>query len=39
MPPEQQHACGCVIGSDYPQPIVDHLVARRAALARYAEAG
>jgi deoxyribodipyrimidine photo-lyase len=39
MSPEQQHECGCVIGSDYPQPIVDHLVARRAALARYAEAG
>ena len=34
----QQRACGCVIGRDYPEPIVDHAEARRAALARYAAA-
>ena len=26
---------GCVIGEDYPEPIVDHKVAREEALARY----
>ena len=36
MPEEVQHACGCVIGRDYPEPIVDHAQARRAALERYA---
>ena len=30
--------CGCVIGVDYPWPIVDHATARREALARYAAA-
>jgi deoxyribodipyrimidine photo-lyase len=35
MPPEVQQQAGCVIGADYPEPIVDHLTARRAALARY----
>jgi deoxyribodipyrimidine photo-lyase len=39
MPPEVQEECGCVIGRDYPDPIVDHAVARRAALARYAAVG
>ena len=38
MPAEEQRACGCVIGRDYPEPIVDHAEARRAALARYAAA-
>jgi deoxyribodipyrimidine photo-lyase len=38
MPDEVQHACGCVIGRDYPEPIVDHAQARRAALERYASA-
>jgi deoxyribodipyrimidine photo-lyase len=28
MPPEQQRAAGCVIGRDYPAPIVDHLAER-----------
>ena len=28
--------CGCVIGIDYPPPIVDHATARREALERYA---
>ena len=38
MPEEAQRACGCVIGRDYPEPIVDHAEARRAALERYARA-
>jgi deoxyribodipyrimidine photo-lyase len=38
MPEDVQRACGCVIGRDYPEPIVDHAEARRAALARYAVA-
>ena len=32
----EQHAAGCVIGRDYPAPIVDHLHERRRALALYA---
>jgi deoxyribodipyrimidine photo-lyase len=36
MPEAEQRACGCMIGRDYPEPIVDHAEARRAALARYA---
>ncbi|MGE5636502.1 MAG: cryptochrome/photolyase family protein [Nocardioidaceae bacterium] len=35
MPRELQHAVGCVIGRDYPAPIVDHAEARREALERY----
>jgi deoxyribodipyrimidine photolyase len=35
MPEEVQRAAGCVIGADYPEPIVDHAEARRAALDRY----
>jgi deoxyribodipyrimidine photo-lyase len=35
MPPELQREVGCVIGVDYPAPIVDHAQARRAALERY----
>jgi deoxyribodipyrimidine photo-lyase len=27
MPPEMQQRCGCVIGADYPAPIVDHQAA------------
>ncbi|HEX4465674.1 MAG TPA: deoxyribodipyrimidine photo-lyase [Solirubrobacteraceae bacterium] len=38
MPDELQRSIGCVIGEDYPAPIVDHLEARRAALARYGSA-
>jgi deoxyribodipyrimidine photo-lyase len=38
MPEEVQRACGCVIGRDYPGPIVDHAQARREALERYAAA-
>ena len=33
----EQEAVGCVIGRDYPAPIVDHADARRRTLARYAE--
>jgi deoxyribodipyrimidine photo-lyase len=36
MPAELQREVGCVIGEDYPEPIVDHAAARRAALERYA---
>ena len=38
MPGEVQRAAGCVIGRDYPAPIVERAVARREALARYAAA-
>jgi deoxyribodipyrimidine photo-lyase len=34
----EQEQAGCVIGRDYPAPIVDHARARREALARYAAA-
>jgi deoxyribodipyrimidine photo-lyase len=30
-----QERCGCRIGDDYPEPIVDHAEARREALDRY----
>jgi deoxyribodipyrimidine photolyase len=39
MPADVQRGAGCVIGSDYPAPIVDHAEARRAALDRYRVAG
>jgi deoxyribodipyrimidine photo-lyase len=35
MTPEQQQKAGSVIGRDYPQPVVDHDVARKATLAMY----
>lgn len=35
MTPEQQEQAGCVIGSDYPEPIVDHAEERRHAAERY----
>lgn len=38
MPAAEQRRCGCVIGVDYPAPIVDHSVARRRALDTYAAA-
>ncbi len=38
MPEEEQRRAGCVIGEEYPAPIVDHKVARSEALARYGEA-
>jgi deoxyribodipyrimidine photo-lyase len=38
MPPEVQREVACVIGRDYPGPVVDHAAARREALERYATA-
>ena len=38
MPVAIQNAVGCVIGRDYPEPIVDHTQARREALERFAQA-
>ncbi len=35
MPEDVQRQVGCVIGEDYPAPIVDHLQARREAIERY----
>jgi len=35
MPEEIQRKVGCVIGEDYPPPIVDHQIARTEALERY----
>ena len=36
MPGEVPQKTGCVIGEDYPKPIVDHTEARKRALERYA---
>lgn len=36
MTTEEQRAAACVIGRDYPAPIVDHALARARTLARYA---
>jgi deoxyribodipyrimidine photo-lyase len=38
MPLADQNEAKCVIGQDYPQPIVDHASARRATLDAYAKA-
>jgi deoxyribodipyrimidine photo-lyase len=35
MPEEMQRECGCIIGEDYPRPIVDRTVTRAEALDRY----
>ena len=35
MTPEEQAAADCVIGRDYPAPIVDHRRERERALERY----
>jgi deoxyribodipyrimidine photo-lyase len=35
MPAEVQRASGCIIGKDYPAPIVDHARARASVLAAY----
>jgi deoxyribodipyrimidine photo-lyase len=35
MCPSDQAACGCIIGRDYPAPVVDHAVQRERALALY----
>jgi deoxyribodipyrimidine photo-lyase len=37
MPTSKQHALGCVIGKDYPAPIVDHDRARERVLVAYGE--
>ena len=39
MPAEVQREIGCVVGEDYPAPIVDQAEARREALERYRQAG
>ena len=39
MPGDVQEDCGCVIGRDYPEPIVDHREAREAAFERYGGQG
>jgi deoxyribodipyrimidine photo-lyase len=38
MPPDVQEATGCVIGRDYPAPVIDLREAREEALARYSAA-
>jgi deoxyribodipyrimidine photo-lyase len=38
MSDDEQRAAGCVIGTDYPAPIVDHAAERRVAMERYANA-
>ncbi|HEX4107993.1 MAG TPA: FAD-binding domain-containing protein [Solirubrobacteraceae bacterium] len=38
MDPDRQRELGCVIGEDYPAPIVDHRHARREAIERYRQA-
>jgi deoxyribodipyrimidine photo-lyase len=35
MPAEVQKACGCVIGRDYPGPVVDHAEAKERAVAKF----
>ena len=39
MPEDKQQDSGCVIGRDYPRPIVDHAVARERTLARFKAIG
>ena len=36
MPLEVQERCGCVVGTDYPAPIVDHAESYRQAKAEFA---
>ena len=38
MPNDVQQEVGCVLGADYPQPIVDHQAARKRTLAAYKSA-
>lgn len=38
MPMDVQHAAGCVLGRDYPPPIVDHAAARQRVLQAYSTA-
>ncbi len=39
MSAEEQRAAGCVLGTDYPHPVVDHAERREEVLARYRAAG
>jgi deoxyribodipyrimidine photo-lyase len=39
MTAEEQEAAGCRIGRDYPEPVVDHAMARRRAIERYRAVG
>ena len=39
MTPLEQRQAGCVLGQDYPAPIVDHAAARERTLAAYQRAG
>jgi deoxyribodipyrimidine photo-lyase len=39
MTAAEQEEAGCVIGRDYPEPVVDHARARERALALYRQAG
>jgi deoxyribodipyrimidine photo-lyase len=39
LPPFEQQAVGCVIGRDYPGPVVDHALQRVKALALYGKRG
>jgi deoxyribodipyrimidine photo-lyase len=39
MTPLEQRAAGCVLGQDYPAPLVDHGAARERTLAAYQQAG
>jgi hypothetical protein len=38
MPEEVQREAGCLIGTDYPAPVIDLRTARTEALTRYGEA-
>lgn len=38
MPASEQRRAGCVVGSDYPTPIIDHAFARERTLTAYAQA-
>jgi len=38
MPPDAQRSSGCIVGQDYPDPVVDHAWARERTLAAYAQA-
>jgi deoxyribodipyrimidine photo-lyase len=38
MPGDVQREVGCVIGQDYPAPIIDHAWARERTLSAYARA-
>jgi len=38
MDAAHQESSGCVIGRDYPAPVIDHAAARKRTLERYAAA-